>query len=266
MTSALDQLVRKHPEMNVAAGTLQILATALTDPTLPAGIPHLEAAQIRLDSGVPALEGEALLSGSELATQLEILTATLGTINPTRCGLHPTDLEELAAAARTGTWDWIAAVAERIGFEPDLMVTLLDHAARPALRAGARAVGPVIAASRWSRGTCPACGSIPLIGELRGNSSDGSEQERVLRCGRCLTEWRFARLRCVSCGESNHGRLAYLHGSGEGAYRRADVCLTCRTYLKTIAVLAPLTLLELLAADLTTAALDVAAVERGFHR
>jgi formate dehydrogenase maturation protein FdhE len=44
------------------------------------------------------------------------------------------------------------------------------------------------------------------------------------------------------------------------------VCSTCRGYLKTIAVLAPLDLYQLLAADLATAALDVAALEQGFHR
>jgi FdhE protein len=266
VSSSLDLLVKRHPEMDEAGATLHALATALPDPHLPAGIPHLEAARSRLMSGVPALEGEPLLSGADLAAQLEILTSILKIPNPTHGGLYPADLEGLAQAARTGAWEWVAAAAQPIECEADLLVTLVDHAARPALRAGARAVHPVILECRWPRGVCPACGSAPLLGELRGGSSGTSEPERVLRCGRCLTAWAFPRLRCTACAESNHERLAYLHGSDEGAYRRAEVCHTCRTYLKSVAVLAPLTCEDLLVVDLTSAALDVAAVERGFHR
>ena len=67
-------------------------------------------------------------------------------------------------------------------------------------------------------------------------------------------------------GETNHRQLAYLHGTGEESFRRAEVCSTCHGYLKSIAVLAPLDLYQLLSTDLTTAALDAAALERGFHR
>jgi formate dehydrogenase maturation protein FdhE len=81
-----------------------------------------------------------------------------------------------------------------------------------------------------------------------------------------MSAWSFPRLRCVSCGETNHRQLAYLHGTGEESFRRAETCTTCRGYIKTIAVLAPLGTTELLTADLATAALDLAAVERGFHR
>lgn len=76
----------------------------------------------------------------------------------------------------------------------------------------------------------------------------------------------FPRLCCPGCGETNHQRIAYLHGAGEDAFRRADVCSTCGRYLKSIAVLAPLGFAELLEVDLATAALDFAAQEHGFHR
>jgi formate dehydrogenase maturation protein FdhE len=57
-----------------------------------------------------------------------------------------------------------------------------------------------------------------------------------------------------------------LHGPGEETYRRAEVCSSCRSYLKTIAVLAPLSLIEMTNADLATAALDLGAMELGFHK
>lgn len=273
MSSALDGLVRLHPEMASAATALRALATALPEALPPAGVPHLAASGTRLTAGIAALVGEPLLSPTELLANVHALAAALAA--PARAVLPPSlgrqigeaEREELADAALAGVWDLVAALADRIGLEPDAFVTLVDHASRPALRSGARAVHDLVLQSRWTRGTCPACGAAPLLAELRSNgAAGGAEQERVLRCGRCLTAWPFPRMRCVGCGETNHQHLAYLHGSGEAAFRRADVCSACQVYLKSIAVLAPLTLVELLEVDLATTALDLAAVERGFHR
>lgn len=276
MSAVLDSLVRKHPEMVAAEAMLRALASALPEAMLPAGVPHLGAAEARLGDGVPALEGEPLLTGAALLLNLELLATALESSAGPEVRAIPRTLEgslptaaadELAAAAQAGSWDAIGAVAERIGLASDAVVTLVDHAARPALRAGARAVHEVVLKSRWQRGSCPSCGAAPLLGEVRGGgTSGGAEHERVLRCARCLTAWPFPRLRCIACGESNHRQLAYLHGVGEESFRRAEVCSTCHGYLKSIAVLAPLDGYELLATDLATAALDVAALERGFHR
>ena len=263
--------------MIAADAMLRTLATALPDAALPAGVPHLEA-QRRPGwwAAYAALEGESLLSGATLLLNVELLAAALGSNAPADVrGLATTlegslavsEADELAAAAQSGSWETVGRFAARIGLDSDAVITLVDHATRPALRAGARAVRELVAKSRWHRGTCPACGSPPLLAELRGGGTSGAaEHERLLRCGRCLSAWSFPRLRCVSCGETNHRQLAYLHGAGEDSFRRAEVCSTCRGYLKSIAVLAPLDHYQLLSADFTTAALDVAALERGFHR
>ena len=274
--TVLDPLVRKYPEMAAAEVMLRTLATALPEATLPAGVPHLGSVEARLAGGVPALEGESLLSGAALLLNLELLTTALGSRAAPEVRAIPRTLERsltaaeanaLAAAAQSGAWDAIGALADRIDLEADAAITLVDHATRPALRAGARAAHELISKSRWQGGTCPACGAAPLLAELRGGGASGTaEHERLLRCGRCLAAWSFPRLRCVWCGETNHRQLAYLHGAGEESFRRAEVCSTCRGYLKSIAVLAPLDVYELLAADLSTAPLDIAALERGFHR
>ncbi|MGH7518392.1 MAG: formate dehydrogenase accessory protein FdhE [Gemmatimonadales bacterium] len=167
----------------------------------------------------------------------------------------------LAAAAVAGNWEAIETTAVRHGLDPYISVVLLDYAVRPWLRLAAQVVSPLIAASAWSGGRCPACGAPPLLAELRG-----AERERVLRCGRCASAWSFPRLACPSCGERRHQRLSYLHGEGQAEFRRADLCETCRSYLKAIAVLDPLTPAALLEADLESGALDFAAVERGYHR
>ena len=264
-------MTQQHPEMASAAATLQSLATLLPEVTLPDGVPNAAAAQARLDAGIPALEAEPLLQGHELVAGMQtLLTALRANVPALTWTVDPSLLEgnadELAAVSQAGTWDWLEDWAARSGGEANTIVILADYAARPFLRAGARAVHEAVARAHWDRGTCPACGAAPLLGELRSNGLSGAERERVLRCGRCLTAWPFPRLRCARCGETNHERLSYLHGPGEEAYRRAEVCSSCRSYLKTIAVLAPLSLIEMTNADLATAALDLGAMELGFHR
>lgn len=176
--------------MNAAEAVLRTLATALPEATLPAGVPHLGAAEARLAGGVPALEGETLLTGATLLLNVELLATALGssaapelsTIPRALEGnLTPTAADELAAAAQSGSWEAIGTLAERIGIESDAAITLVDHATRPALRAGARAAHELIGRSRWHGGTCPACGSAALLAELRGGGASGTaEHERLL--------------------------------------------------------------------------------------
>lgn len=241
------------------ANTLQTLATALPEVVLRDEALNPLAVQAKLDAGIPALEGEPLLRPDELVAGIHALKRALAGTSPTVDGMDTRLVEEnageLAAMAQAGTWDVI----------PQPLQTLADFAARPYLRAGARLLREILERREWSRGTCPACGAAPLLAELRSDGS-GAQGERVLRCARCLTGWSFPRLRCTGCGETDHRRLSYLHGAGEEAYRRAEVCSSCRTYLKAIAVLAPLSLSGMLKADLDTAALDLGAMELGFHK
>jgi FdhE protein len=100
---------------------------------------------------------------------------------------------------------------------------------------------------------------LPTLSVVRGK-----EHERRLHCGRCGTSWAFPRVRCPSCGESDHERLGYLHAAGEGEYRRAEVCDGCRSYVKSVALLDAPDADRLL--DLETAALDFIALEGGYTR
>jgi FdhE protein len=102
---------------------------------------------------------------------------------------------------------------------------------------------------------------LPTLSVVRGK-----EHERWLHCGRCGTGWAFPRVRCPSCGESDHERLGYLHAAGEGEYRRVEVCDGCGCYVKSVALLDPPDADRLLELDLETAALDFVALESGYTR
>jgi FdhE protein len=279
MLSRLDDAVHLQPALGPAAASLRALLGALRAVVvrLPPGVPDLKAAAARLHGGVPALTGEPISDGARLLVDLRVMCASLreeaggrgtdtfGALSAVeaalRAGRPRVDADVLARAATAGDWDEVLAAAPQLDVDEYALVAALDYAVRPTLRAAAARVTALIADARWERGACPACGAPPLLAELRGK-----DEGRVLRCGRCASAWSFPRVGCVACGERDHRRLGALHEEGEEDYRRAEYCEQCRRYLKTVAVLDPLTPDGVIEEDLATAALDLAAVERGYHR
>jgi FdhE protein len=278
MPSLLDPVLRQQPELHAAASVLRALTTAARSlpVEIPPDVPHLDAARARIDEGIAALTGEPLIPAVALLRNMRELAASLehiatagsiaGALRPT-LDRHSAELAAgngdgaaLASAALARDTQLIAAIARRLGVDEMAMITIADHAARPALRASADRVRALIAERQWTHGNCPACAAPPLLAELR---SDG---ERWLRCGRCASSWSFPRIGCPSCGTRDHHVLGYLHLDGERDHRRADRCDGCRHYVKAIAVLGPMAWDELLEADLATVDLDLIAVERGYRR
>ncbi|HEU4564335.1 MAG TPA: formate dehydrogenase accessory protein FdhE [Gemmatimonadaceae bacterium] len=281
--AALDRLAAAQPALRDAAALLAALLAAgrALRPALAAGVPDEERARVRLAEGIPALAGEPLLSGEALLRDVRALADALraapgadvagapaaaalvaDALERARAAL---DVDALAAAALAGGWEEVAALAPRLDVDEDALVTVLDHAVRPTLRAAAAPLRDAIARAPWMQGICPACGARPLLAELRASSPEG-ESERTLRCGRCASAWPFPRVACAACGTRDHRQLAYLHADGEDAYRRAQTCDACLAYLKELALLDPLDAELLLVEDLATVALDMVAVERGYRR
>jgi len=87
----------------------------------------------------------------------------------------------------------------------------------------------------------------------------------VLRCSFCAAAWELKRYACVYCGE--HGdRFVTAAPDERHPGRRLELCNGCGSYLKTVDVaeLSPFPLLAI--GDMETLDLDIAAMERGFHR
>jgi FdhE protein len=239
-------------------------------------VPSPLAAEARLASGIPALAGEPLADWDTLLRNAAAVARALpagaaeAAVAPILDRLDAARrwpdangyrAAELAVAVLMGTWDPVAELAVAIDVDADVLVTLLDYAGRPALRAAAVALAPVIAQARRTRGECPACGAPATLSVMRGK-----EHERQLHCGRCATAWAFPRVRCPACGERDHERLGLLHAVGESEYRRAEVCDSCRNYVKSVALLDAPGADRLLELDLETAALDFLALDHGYSR
>jgi len=154
----------------------------------------------------------------------------------------------------------IDALAATGGVERHTLRVLGQMAALPLLQACARGLASELPATWWE-GYCPLCGAWPVVAEYTG-----LERKRQLRCGRCGTGWAIPLLRCVFCDETDHDKLGYLTPEAGEPARKIEVCHGCKGYLKGFTTVRALAPWAILLDDLTTVPLDVAALERGYHR
>lgn len=78
----------------------------------------------------------------------------------------------------------------------------------------------------WNKGSCPFCGAYPRM-------ALDSETSRELACLLCGMQWRFRRIACPFCGNTDHETLGYFDVEGiEGV--RVQYCSQCRHYLKVV--------------------------------
>lgn len=108
----------------------------------------------------------------------------------------------------------------------DFFAFAFSHVLRLFLGAFARQVREQVAVDCWGRGECPVCGSKPNFARIDPGG------KRYLYCGLCGTEWRFVRVCCPFCGNTNPDGLGF-YLFEEGAYR-LETCTQCRGYLKTL--------------------------------
>ncbi len=273
MAHALSELSRLAEERPNWGGTISILRDVLpliyAEP-IHAQLPNMTAEQAtaELANRTPLLRGEPLsLNQNAFARRWRKVCDALKrhpqgdaagqlALVVNRELLDPADLLQKVLAGR---FTEVQAAAEACGCDPGLTSTLLRLTALPILAELNAGLTPLRARIRWEQGSCPTCGSAPLLGELRG-----LEQILFLRCGWCAAEWEFPRLQCPFCGTRDHQVLAYLSVEGQEDQRRAAVCDHCHQYVKHIATLAPLPVLDLLVADAATLHLNLAAAEQGY--
>lgn len=116
---------------------------------------------------------------------------------------------------------------------------------------------PVAAVARVEEG-CPACGASPTVGLVLGD-----DKLRYLVCGLCATTWHHTRVQCVLCRSG--ADLSYLSVEGVAGPAQAESCGACQAWLKLLYVeRGPL--LEPLADDVASLALDLLVGERGYQR
>jgi FdhE protein len=112
-----------------------------------------------------------------------------------------------------------------------------------------------------SASVCPVCGAQPQVAVLRPEGDGG---KRFLVCSFCSTEWEFRRILCPVCGEQDHKKLPR-YSVEDIPSVRVEACDTCKYYLKSVDMTID-GLAVPVVDEVATAALDVWAMEQGFHK
>jgi FdhE protein len=107
-------------------------------------------------------------------------------------------------------------------------------------------------------GVCPTCGTLPVASIVRAN-----EGYRYLHCALCATEWHLVRIKCSHCLTTEGIRYQLVEGGSEAI--RAESCTHCHTYRK-IFYQEKDAMVEAVADDLGSLALDLLMAEEGFRR
>ncbi len=265
-------LRKSRPDLEEALSLQELLIrTALTSArppeVQPFPLPH-DALTARLQEGVPLLHDQPVVvdvqyaadlfsrlvdaleqrDDADLRTRLDVLVAATAAMDP----------ERLFGEAFVQHEDHLAEIAAEAGVDAELLATLGRQAVAPLLRAYAQRLMPLI--EGWNRGYCPICGGWPVLGGLRG-----VELAEWLRCAVCGSGWRWQRLACAYCANDDYRLLGSLTVEGEPRFRVA-VCERCHGYLKVANAFDPPPADLLALDDVASLHLDVAAIERGYHR
>ena len=115
---------------------------------------------------------------------------------------------------------------------------------------------------KQTRRRCFVCAALPQLSVLRDRPD--ARGARSLVCSLCATEWRFPRLTCPQCGETQADRLP-VHTAESVAHVRIDACLTCRRYVKSVDLRQQGTAVPLVD-DVATVELDLWAGDQGLTK
>src|SRR4030095_1045701 len=108
--------------------------------------------------------------------------------------------------------------------EKELLDQVLLLSMRPFLARCAEALLPRIELSEWRQPCCPLCGGEPEFAYINPAA------ERLLICGRCTGQWRYAPLACPYCENGDRSRITSFT-SRDQRYR-LYACDVCHRYLK----------------------------------
>ncbi len=238
----------------------------------PLPSPSVDRMVARLGTGLPALGGEPQFFPTELLAPLVTrLADDLAEGGAGEAARHVgdairarrLDASSLVAASLARDARGFRLAADQLSLAPDLLWLIGEMAASPlahTLATAARALPDenlVAAFAAWQHGWCPLCGSWPAVAH--------GVEPHVLHCSFCATEWIGPRERCIYCEEQNDSLSIVVVDASRPDWL-LELCTGCGGYVKVLgqprSLDFPLHALE----DLATSALDLAALERGFHR
>ena len=209
-TDPMKRFLKKYPFLTETERVYRTVDAAVGAPE-PIQLPARAVAKT-LAEKLPILQQETYRRRMVRAVYLiqeEFITAVLLQDAPAfaaLCARH--NLNE--GFVRSTTWRIIAALVPPALKEPEAWDADPD---RPQFR----------------QNYCPVCGRRPVLADLH-KFRDG--RARHLICGGCGTQWLYARVGCVYCGNADLEKMRTLEPENDDRIR-LDICDACDSYIKT---------------------------------
>ena len=195
--------------------------------------------------------GETLLADVEPAVLVPGFLAAAERLLPAMAGIFPALSREagalgqflaqgprlagaLVAAFFADAAEDFLALGTEMGIRPETLLFLTQEIVATVLRAEAPGIAALADDALWRKSHCPVCGSAPDLGLLK-EQPEPSEfliakaGRLMLHCSLCGHLWRFPRLTCPTCGETDHEKLELFMPEGR-VRERIHACTTCRRY------------------------------------
>jgi FdhE protein len=174
--------------------------------------------------------------------------------------LKPEKIYTFSADILNNRIDYLKDFSKGTEFNKETIFHFLHNLVIPFFQAEAERYGDLFGKAEWLKGICPFCGSPPRY--ARFHKEDG---RRLLSCPLCRSQWRFHRICCPFCSNSNQKKLKHCQlGKDEG--HRVDVCDVCKRYIKTTNERQMDREVIPQVEDVVTIALDYLATQEGYHR
>lgn len=148
------------------------------------------------------------------------------------CRTGRIDYQHIAQAAAEGDQVAIEDMASEADVDTDSLLIIVRESLRPFVFLSAQERLPPDwqeSNTSHSETECPNCGSEPSLME----ETTGRFPARSLLCSFCGTLWPTQRTLCLFCENTNPSRFTQME-SGSSIPARADVCETCKMYIKVL--------------------------------
>lgn len=217
-------------------------------------IPLSKVSEFVIDAGASKILCEKLLriaaaSQPDMATAAQTLTQALGR--------EKYDLGDFFSNYLEENEQYFQQIEKELPINRSSLFFFIYQSLKPSLSVFAEMLSKYLPDGVVETGQCPVCGSPPILAMI------AAEGNRFLVCSFCGHTWKAPRIYCPFCRNKESDTLRYFASSQEEEYR-IDVCLQCKTYIKTVdtrvlgrIVYAPLE-------QISTPHLDMKAIEMGY--
>jgi len=270
LLAQIDRVIQKRPLYKEALFTYRELVSVLEgiEPELPSVSKDEAAAETKVKQGFPVFSREDLpldlkATSSLFPRLLEHLSSQKREDSKAlrkaldRVQTDPQWIERAITAFLSRDETTFTTMAQEVNLEPMVLRFVTSMALKPSLNSLREAVGERIQKETWNYGYCPLCGSSPDMASL------DDQGKRILHCELCGSEWRYPRLKCPFCENSEPKELGYFVSEEEEGFR-VDFCKKCKVYIKTLDMRVVESPAPLELENIITLHLDMLAHEQGF--